>query len=224
MVLWNKTQGCAGQWSFIVILLCHVMLYFVIVIFDWGHAGHQWPTEGVYSPGAFNRKAFHFQQLPKWIILTMDNVLPLLVIQFLHNDVLTKIVHYLKLESSELCKKIPVQLFNVPDDWLNNFRIINQSVPSTYSGADKASIITVYRNIISRYKIPSRNTKTLTYNISLLMMHCVTPSTLQQQAFKLRVVLLTTWPKVYGHLRITRGICGPSAKLELHTFVWNVFI
>lgn len=53
----------------------------------------------INSPGAFDRKAFHFQQLPKWIILTMDYVLPLFVIQFLHNDVLAKVMHYLKLQS-----------------------------------------------------------------------------------------------------------------------------
>lgn len=88
-----------------------------------------WLTKSMNSPGAFDRKAFHFQQLPKRIILTMDNMLPLFVIQFLHNDVLAKVVHYLKFKRSGVCQ-VPLMT--------GIFKITAQSVPFTYSRADKA--------------------------------------------------------------------------------------
>lgn len=46
-------------------------------------------------PGVFHRKALHFQQLSQRVILTVDYVLPLLIVQLLHHDVLTQVVHNL---------------------------------------------------------------------------------------------------------------------------------
>lgn len=49
----------------------------------------------MFLPGVFHGEAVHLQQLSQRIILTVDYVLPLLVIQLLHHDVLAQVVHNL---------------------------------------------------------------------------------------------------------------------------------